>query len=187
MEPCEVDLPDAIAAGTVVGVKQAALRKLQQELGCTFLQVSDFHFLTRLHYWAADTVTHGAAAPWGEHEIDYVLFAACNKTELALHPNPDEVSNTKWVSPQELQSMMRDPSLLFSPWFRLICQTWLLTTWWKDLDGAMAGTYDDFVSIHTFDPPPEHFGGAGHAQPLFANSENNVVDVGGDARYVGMI
>ena len=26
----------------------------------------DFRFLTRFHYWAADTLTYGEDAPWGE-------------------------------------------------------------------------------------------------------------------------
>lgn len=36
--------------------------------------MSKFKFLTRLHYWAADVVTHGPESEWGEHEIDYILF-----------------------------------------------------------------------------------------------------------------
>jgi isopentenyl-diphosphate delta-isomerase type 1 len=61
MKPSEVDGPGDVMDGTVRGVKYAAIRKLEQELGIgreTF-GVGDFKFLTRLHYWAADTVTHG--------------------------------------------------------------------------------------------------------------------------------
>jgi hypothetical protein len=32
-------------------------------------------FLTRLHYCAPDSDTYGDDAPWGEHEIDYILVA----------------------------------------------------------------------------------------------------------------
>ena len=58
-------------AGTVMGVKRAAVRKLKHELGIEADQVplDKFKFLTRLHYWAADVVTHGPASPWGEHEV----------------------------------------------------------------------------------------------------------------------
>ena len=61
MEPNEVDLPKDVADGTVMGVKHAAIRKLEHELGIppSELDVQKFKFLTRLHYWAADTVTHG--------------------------------------------------------------------------------------------------------------------------------
>jgi isopentenyldiphosphate isomerase len=61
MEPPEVDKPEDVANGTVVGAKNAAVRKLNHELGIPpeELPVSQFKFLTRLHYWAADTITHG--------------------------------------------------------------------------------------------------------------------------------
>ena len=61
MEPNEVDKPEAVADGTVLGAKYAAIRKLDHELGipASQLPVEKFKFLTRLHYWAADTVTHG--------------------------------------------------------------------------------------------------------------------------------
>ena len=61
MEPSEVDSPEDVASGTVLGVKYAAIRKLDHELGIPSnqLPVEKFKFLTRLQYWAADTVTHG--------------------------------------------------------------------------------------------------------------------------------
>jgi isopentenyl-diphosphate delta-isomerase len=74
--PTEVDAPSNVANGTTMGTKRAAIRKLDHELGIapSSLDINGFKFLTRLHYWAADVVTHGAASPWGEHEIDYILF-----------------------------------------------------------------------------------------------------------------
>ena len=61
MEPPEVDGPKDVADGTVMGVKNAAIRKLDHELGIpgSELDINKFKFLTRLHYWAADTITHG--------------------------------------------------------------------------------------------------------------------------------
>ena len=174
MEPNEVDTPDDVKTGTVMGVKHAAVRKLQHELGIPVAQVdaTKMKFLTRLHYWAADTVTHGEASPWGEHEIDYVLLLAVDhKSQLTIQPHPDEVDNVKWVSIDELQDMLKDKSLLFSPWFRLIVQRWLLT-WWKDLDAALnTSKYCDYEHIHEFDPPKEHWGGAGQAKPLFLQGD----------------
>lgn len=57
-------------------MKRAAIRKLEHELGIPASQVpiEKFKFMTRMHYWAADTVTHGPESEWGEHEIDYVLL-----------------------------------------------------------------------------------------------------------------
>jgi len=39
------------------------------------LPASSLKFLTRLHYCAPDSGTYGADAPWGEHEVDYILLA----------------------------------------------------------------------------------------------------------------
>ena len=61
MVPPEIDSPTDVAAGTAIGIKYAAIRKLDHELGipASELPVEKFKFLTRFHYWAADTVTHG--------------------------------------------------------------------------------------------------------------------------------
>ena len=176
MKPSEVDTPADVAKGDPQGVKNAAIRKLEHELGIptnTFT-TADFKFLTRLHYWAADTVTHGKDAPWGEHEIDYVLFVTVDKkNDLPLQPHPDEVNAVQWVSLDELQAMLKDTSLLFSPWFRLIVQKWLVT-WWKNLDKAMTTqAFCDYETIHEFDPPPEHLGGAGKAKYLFKGGDES--------------
>lgn len=47
------------------------------ELGIPAHQVpvDGFRFVTRLHYCAPDSETYGAAAEWGEHEMDYILLA----------------------------------------------------------------------------------------------------------------
>lgn len=113
-------------------------------------------------------------SPWGEHEIDYVLFAVVpNKNAITLKPHPDEVDEIKWVSQQKLAQMMADPQLLFSPWFRIICKKWLTNTWWKDLNETMnTNKYCDYVNIYEFDPPAEHFGGSGNAGPLFQVNGN---------------
>jgi len=180
MDPPEVDTPEDVANATVMGAKYAAIRKLYHELGIPReeLDVNKFKFLARLHYWAADTVTHGADSPWGEHEIDYVLFyTIATKSELTIKPHPDEVEAIAWVNPDGLVEMMEDKTKLFSPWFRLICEKWLLDHWWKDLNKTM--TTDEFVdveNIHCFDPPKEHLGGGGKAGPLFG------AEVEGDTR-----
>lgn len=72
----QVDQPADVADGSVPGVKNAAVRKLYHELGipAEYLPMESFKFLTRLHYYAADAITHGPNSPWGEHEIDYILF-----------------------------------------------------------------------------------------------------------------
>mmetsp|Transcript_10817 Transcript_10817/g.15252 ORF Transcript_10817/g.15252 Transcript_10817/m.15252 type:complete len:664 (+) Transcript_10817:523-2514(+) len=178
MNPPEVDLPKDVADGTVIGAKYAAIRKLDHELGIPSVQlpVEKFKFLTRLHYWAADTVTHGKDSPWGEHEIDYVLFFVVpSKNDITVTPNPEEVDAVKWVTKSKLLSMMADTNLLFSPWFRIIVKKWMLCEggWWEDLKNTMeTSVHCDYKSILRFDPPDEHMGGKGKAGPMFSSQKN---------------
>ena len=163
----------------VRGAKNAALRKLGHELGIPPSDLSiesgaRFKYLTRVHYWAADTVTHGPGSAWGEHEIDYILFVTVtDKGALSLDAvNDDEVDEVRWVDRDRMGEMLRDEGLLFSPWFRIVADRWLMGGggWWDDLDRTMnTDDYCDHVAIHRFDPPPEHMGGAGDAGPLFLN------------------
>lgn len=177
MDPPEIDSVEDCLNGTVPGVKNAAVRKLQHELGIPYNQLStdSMKFLTRLHYWAADTITHGIDSMWGEHEIDYVLFMTINDTtQLIVQPNPEEIDEIRWVSPNELEDMLNDENKLFSPWFRLIYYKWMKHLWWKDLHVTMnTNTHVDCSTIHTFDPPSEHYGGAGNATARFAKSEHD--------------
>jgi len=145
-EPTEVDTPEDVAAGTTMGVKYAAVRKLDQELGIAADQVpvDKFKFLTRLHYCAPDALTYGDNAEWGEHEVDYILFI---QTDVDVTPHPDEVCDFKFVNQDELKRMM-DPStgLKWSPWFRIIAEKFL-TKWWADLEDTL--TTDKHVDLHT--------------------------------------
>jgi len=176
-----VDGVEDVKDGSVKGVKNAAVRKLLHELGIPMgeLKVEEFKFLTRLHYWAADTVTHGQKSPWGEHEIDYVLFITIpSKNILTLKPHPDEVDAVKWVTQSQLLEQFDDSNLLFSPWFRLIAKKWMIGTgdssggWWDDLERTMnTDDFCDYGTIHRFDPPSEHMGGGGDAGPMFIEEE----------------
>jgi len=113
----------------VIGVKNAARRKLDHELGIKPAQVpfEGFHFLTRIHYKAPSD------GKWGEHEIDYILFI---KADVDLAPNPNEAKDTRYVSADELKMMFKDPNLKFTPWFKLICHS-LLFEWWAHLDSGL--------------------------------------------------
>mmetsp|Transcript_61221 Transcript_61221/g.162747 ORF Transcript_61221/g.162747 Transcript_61221/m.162747 type:complete len:306 (-) Transcript_61221:304-1221(-) len=161
--PTEVDSPADVSSGLTPGVKRAAVRKLNHELGIGANQVPEdrFKFLTRLHYWAADVVTHGPQAPLGEHEIDYILFI---QSTVDVAPNPDEVQDYRYVTQSELQDMMQPSSgLLWSPWFRIIVERFL-TTWWADLTATLTTDANvDLSTIHRFDCSGEHQGGAGAA------------------------
>jgi len=147
--PSEIDAPADVAAGRAPGCVRAAVRKLGHELGVPAAQLpeSSFKFLTRLHYCAPDTESLGPASPWGEHEMDYILAARLDGVQLA--PNPEEVSETRYVTPDELAAMMAPTSgLSWSPWFRIIAQRFL-PRWWDDLDATLlTERHVDAATIH---------------------------------------
>jgi len=141
LTPSEVDDAQAVAAtGRAPGAAAAASRKLLHELGAV-LSPEAFTFLTRLHYCAADPGPAEAAAagkpvsPWGEHELDYLLVGRA--AALELRPNAEEVSETRWVTREELAAMLAPASgLSWSPWFRIIA-TRFLPAWWVRLRSAV--------------------------------------------------
>ncbi|KAF2275539.1 Isopentenyldiphosphate isomerase [Westerdykella ornata] len=114
---------------SVQGVRRAAVRKLDQELGIKAAQVplDDLKFLTRIHYKSPSD------GKWGEHEIDYILFI---KADVDLNVNPNEVRDTCYVSQDDLRTMFQDKSLKFTPWFKLICES-MLFEWWNHLDNGL--------------------------------------------------
>ncbi|KAL1933371.1 hypothetical protein VTP01DRAFT_7461 [Rhizomucor pusillus] len=109
-----------------VGARVAAQRKLQHELGIPPEQIllEKLHYLTRIHYLAPSD------GMWGEHEIDYIFFI---KADVTLDINKNEVRDYKYVTPDELRAMMDDSSIPMTPWFKLICKTFLFK-WWDKLD-----------------------------------------------------
>tara|TARA_B100000029_G_scaffold63942_1_gene57273 strand:+ start:862 stop:2577 length:1716 start_codon:yes stop_codon:yes gene_type:complete len=101
----------------VDGVINAAKRKLQQELGISKSEISEINFrhLGSFHYecrWDSD---------WIEREIDHVLVAI---SDVEVDPNPNEISDTKWLSGDEITEMMTGRGFwkdqLVAPWFRLL-------------------------------------------------------------------
>ena len=84
-----------------LGVKNAAIRKLHQELGINSddIPISDFHLITRMHYFAR------ADEKWIEREIDHILFI---QADVTLNINPNEIDEIKWVNQNELESMIND-------------------------------------------------------------------------------
>jgi len=170
--PNEIDSIDDICRGKVSGIKNAAVRKLRHELGIDSpkLIVDNIKYLTRLHYWAADQNTYGDKAPWGEHEIDYVLFA---RADVPHTINTEEVSDARYVDMKTLSEMLRPESgLLFSPWFRIIANKFL-SKWWEDLDSTMSTDFFvEYDRIYRFDPGREFFGGAGAAGAWLGSLDN---------------
>ncbi|CUM63013.1 uncharacterized protein PRCAT00000575001 [Priceomyces carsonii] len=127
------NLPTAIE-----GAKIAAQRKLEHELGipASDSPIERFQYLTRIHYKSA---SGGESSKWGEHEIDYILILK-TKNNITLDANSNEVKDHKYVSADDLKAMFEDDSLIFTPWFKLICQTFLFK-WWSNLDDL--GKFED--------------------------------------------
>ncbi|MBN3321151.1 IDI1 isomerase, partial [Atractosteus spatula] len=120
--PRELEEQDAI------GVRQAAQRRLQAELGIPIEQVppEEMTYLTRIHYKAqSDGI-------WGEHEIDYILFM---QKDVELSPDPNEIKSHCYVTKEELRDMLKkakNSELKITPWFSLIAETFLFE-WWDNL------------------------------------------------------
>ncbi|OQV22077.1 Isopentenyl-diphosphate Delta-isomerase 1 [Hypsibius exemplaris] len=136
-------VPEELDEADVVGVRRAAQRKLQQELGIAPEQVplDALQYLTRIHYRAPSDET------WGEHEIDYILFL---QRRVDLKPNPNEVKSVKYVSPDGLRRMLEQDArgeLKLTPWFRLICRAQLFD-WWENLRSLKK--FESHETIHRF-------------------------------------
>jgi isopentenyl-diphosphate delta-isomerase len=138
------------------GIQRAAIRKARHELGLD-LAMQKMTFITRFHYWAADVQTHGNDTPWGEHEIDYILFLRLNQTRFDLESNPEEVANIRYVTSDELKDMMYhddDNQYTWSPWFVGIMERGGYD-WWENIDHALEGKCTN-TDIQFFDPPSCH-------------------------------
>ncbi|XP_060725573.1 isopentenyl-diphosphate Delta-isomerase 1 [Tachysurus vachellii] len=133
--PSELEEQDGI------GVRRAAQRRLEAELGIPTHQVppEEMTYLTRIHYKAeSDGV-------WGEHEIDYILFL---QRDVKLQPDPNEVKSHRYVSKEELKELLEQAEkghVQITPWFSLIAKTFLFT-WWDNLQNLKEFT--DHKRIH---------------------------------------
>ncbi|KAK1795302.1 hypothetical protein P4O66_009924 [Electrophorus voltai] len=133
--------PRELEENSALGVKRAAQRRLQAELGIPMDQVTpeEMTYLTRIHYKAqSDGV-------WGEHEIDYILFL---QKDVELQPDPNEVKSHRYVSKEELREVLAEAlrgEVQITPWFSLIADTFLFD-WWDNLQNLKK--FMDHTHIH---------------------------------------
>jgi len=122
-----------------IGIKRAAQRRLSFELGIPNSQVrpENFHYLTRIHY-----IDRGDGI-WGEHEIDYILFL---QKDVDVKPNPDEVSEVRWVKQANLGEDIKKLKEPLTPWFELILKSGKLSQWWSSLNRLKQ--CEDYSTIH---------------------------------------
>jgi isopentenyl-diphosphate delta-isomerase len=133
------DLENETEELNAVGIKRAAQRRLNYELGIPNSQVrpENFHYLTRIHYLDRGDGTYG------EHEIDYILFL---QKDVDLKPNPGEVSEICWIKRENMNQQIDSLSDNLTPWFRLIYNSGQLGMWWNNLHRLKK--FEDYKTIH---------------------------------------
>ena len=65
---------------------------------------------------------------------------------MTFNPNPNEVKDTKYVSPEELKQFLADADAAgtpITPWFRLIVNNFIYK-WWAQLDD-LPSMRDDLI------------------------------------------
>lgn len=120
------DFPGEEDEADAIGIKKAAQRRLNYELGIAIdkIPLEKLNYITRVYY--KDT----GNGKWGEHEIDYVLFI---QDDLKIKPNPEEISEISYVPRAELDAYLPTLSGRFTPWFQLILKH-RLRLWWDNLE-----------------------------------------------------
>ena len=109
----------------IEGAKNAAVRKLIQELGIQMESITseNLNFVTKMHYKAR------ADKKWVEHEIDYIFVV---KRDVQINPNSNEIQKTKYVDKRELENLFKlsnNGDVKIGPWFRLIREHFLDKSW----------------------------------------------------------
>ena len=151
-------VPSELVEAEALGVRTAARRKLQQELGIApeDVPLDSFTWITRVHYVGAseDAAAPAAAPVWGEHEIDWILMCV-PPARVALAPNANEVMATREFTQAELRAWMarRGPAPAgggydVSPWFAVMEQSGLLYRWWDAVLQRRLDTVLERATIH---------------------------------------
>ena len=87
-------------------LKTAATERLKNEMGiyCELEEKFSFKYKAKLE--------NGLI----EHEYDHVFFGYCNQNPS---PNPDEVSEWKWISIENLKQDLTDNPEKYTPWLKI--------------------------------------------------------------------
>jgi len=120
------DVPGENEEKNALGIKRAAIRRLNYELGIpkSSLNINDFKYITRIQYFDPGN------GIYGEHEIDYILFLVAN---VNMKPNSNEISEITFIPKGELESGLESLHAPLTPWFDLIVKH-RLKLWWDNLD-----------------------------------------------------
>ncbi|XP_055681262.1 isopentenyl-diphosphate Delta-isomerase 1-like [Lutzomyia longipalpis] len=127
----------------VLGVRRAARRKLNQELGIPMdqIQLADLTYLMRMHYHDSGN------GDWGEHEIIHMLIL---QKDFDLNPNPSEIAEVRYIKRENFQRDILALPVPLTPWFHLIFKN-QLKFWWDNLDNL-----EKFKDPHTIHHLADH-------------------------------
>ena len=160
-----LDVPEEREELEGLGVRRAAVRKLDQELGIDSVSIDDLTHVGRFRYQARQDET------WIEREVDHLLVGRV--ANLSINPNPNEVAETRWVNQNELEAMLieEDPEHPIAPWFRCIAARLMTDAWWT------AQTKEDFQSLQ--DTEIHDLGDVSHMLPnaVGADLRTSVLEV----------
>jgi isopentenyl-diphosphate delta-isomerase len=132
-----LNVPTETEEKNTLGVKNAAIRKLDHEMGIPVgrIKADDIVYVSRIIYKAqSDDVQ------WGEHEIDYCMFIQTDLAEDELKIVPNEVKDHKYVTQAELKEIVAtrvENGIEISPWFHMIMDQFGYK-WWDNLSEIMA-------------------------------------------------
>ncbi|XP_044534887.1 isopentenyl-diphosphate Delta-isomerase 1-like [Gracilinanus agilis] len=118
-KPLEMEETNAL------GIRRAAQRRLQAELGIPLEQVSldDISFVRRLHYKIKLNEVYG------EHEIGYLLFM---RKDVTLNPNSRELKGYCYLTKEEVKELLEKGAkgeVKISDWFKIIAENILFQLW----------------------------------------------------------
>ncbi|KAK8810441.1 hypothetical protein WA158_007016 [Blastocystis sp. Blastoise] len=116
---CENELIE----GHKLGIKNAAKRKLNHELGIPLeeIHIDDMKYLSKIEYSA------NYNTQWGENEVDNIIVMK-PKNDVHIYINENEVNNIHWFTKENLLSFIEEaPSnnIHVSPWLILICKQYI--------------------------------------------------------------
>ena len=113
----------------ISGIKYAAIRRIEDELGIVDIKFEDIKLMTRIIYYGE------SSSDWGEHELDHVLIV---KKDVKFKANPNEVRNVYFLGKDELDEFLKnDNHFPVTPWFKIIANSKvMLKKWWDNIDNV---------------------------------------------------
>ena len=118
------DIPGERVEENALGVRRAAQRRLELELGISskLVQPEDFHLISRFHY------KDKGDGVWGEHEVTYILFL---KGDFKIDINENEIDEVRYMSLDNFDSFL-STKVPMTPWFDILSKNHI-KYWWVNL------------------------------------------------------